>query len=173
MWAGRVDQYAPGGTGLNGEAVGAMMRLARRRLGLSQRALADALSWDRAKVGRWESGRVPEGFEEVVSLARMLGFDLVLRDREPDRWAEWDDPAEHLLDRADRRFPAHLELCPARLGTTWNWTRHRGEPAPHAGMTSFRRQTPGDALEELRRAREWEAERMQSEDDDPETPEAL
>ena len=157
---------------MNGEAVGAMMRLARRRLGLSQRALADALSWDRAKVGRWESGRVPDGFEEVVSVARMLGFELVLRDLEPDRWAAWDDPAEHVLDRADRRFPAHLELCAENATSTWNWTRHRGEPSPNASLTSFRRQTVVEGLAEMRRAREWHSRQGRGTDEGPDTPEA-
>ena len=143
-----MDTYGPGGTGIDGEAVGAAMRLARRRLGLSQRALAEALSWDRAKVGRWESGAVPEGFEDVVGVLRLLGFELLLTDPAADRWAELDDPAEHVLDRGDRRFPAHLELCEENTSSTWNWTRHRGEPSPKASWTSFRRRTQVEVVAE-------------------------
>ena len=92
----------------SGEAVGVVMRLARRRLGLSQRALADALAWDRSKVARWECGKVPEGFDEVAALVRVLGFGLAVTDPEASRWAAWDHPAEHVIDRGGRRFPAHL-----------------------------------------------------------------
>lgn len=150
-----MDRYAPGALGMDGEAVGAAMRLARRRVGLSQRGLADALGWSRARVGRWESGTVPHGFDEVVSVLRVLGFELVLRDPTAARWAEWDEPAEHVLDRADRRLPAHLELCEEHVMATWNWTRHRNEPSPHASRTSFRRRTQAEALAEQRRWREW------------------
>ncbi|MFC7490646.1 MULTISPECIES: helix-turn-helix domain-containing protein [unclassified Knoellia] len=143
-----MDGYGPGATGVDGEAVGAAMRLARRRLGLSQRALAEALSWDRAKVGRWENGAVSEGFEEVVAILKVLGFEVVLTDPAADRWADMDDPAEHVLDRADRRFPAHLELCAENTSSTCNWTRHRGEPSPKASQTSFRRRTQVEVLAE-------------------------
>ncbi|GAA4115464.1 hypothetical protein GCM10022415_11960 [Knoellia locipacati] len=122
------------------------MRVARRRLGLSQRALADALGWDRSKVGRWECGGTPEGFDEVVALLRILGFGLELIDPDARRWTGWDDPAEHIVDRAERRFPAHLELCEEDVSTTWNWTRHRSEPSPLAGLTSFRRRTRTQAV---------------------------
>lgn len=150
-----MDVYGPGGSAMSGEAVGAAMRLVRRRLGLSQRALADTLSWDRAKVGRWENGAVPEGFEEVMAVLRLLGFELLLTDPTADRWAELDDPAEHVLDRADRRFPAHLELCAENTSSTWNWTRHQGEPSPKASQASFRRRTQVEVLAEAAR---WRAE---------------
>lgn len=152
---GAMDRYAPGAVGMDGEAVGAAMRLARRRVGLSQRGLADALGWSRAKVGRWENGTVPQGFDEVVSILRVLGFELALRDPTAAQWAEWDEPAEHVLDRGDRRFPAHLELCEEFAAATWNWTRHRSEHSPHAARTSFRRRTQVEALAADRRSREW------------------
>jgi len=132
----------------DGYAVGVAMRLARRRLGLSQRGLAEALGWDRAKVGRWESGLVPEGFEQVVGLLRVLGFGLELTDPHAHGWAAFDDPAEHVADRAGRRFPAHLELCGESAMSTWNWTRHRGEPSPLAAHTSFRRRTQAQVVTE-------------------------
>lgn len=121
--------------------MGVAMRLARGRLGLSQRALADALGWSRAKVGRWEAGRVPDGFDEVVSLLRVLGFGLAITDPEAGRWATWGDPAEHVVDRGGRRFPAHLALCAENATSTWNWTRHRGDPSPTAAGLSYRRET--------------------------------
>ena len=134
------------------------MRLARRRLGLSQRGLADALGWDRSKVGRWECGGAPEGFDEVVALLRVLGFGLELTDPAAARWTSWDDPAEHIVDRGERRFPAHLELCEEDVSTTWNWTRHRSEPSPLAGLTSFRRRTQARAVtEEAQLAAEQDA----------------
>lgn len=135
------------------------MRLARRRLGLSQRDLADALAWDRARVGRWEAGEVPQGFEDVVAVLRLLGFGLVVTDPEADRWKEWGDIAEHVRDRGDRRFPAHLELCGENTSSTWNWTRHRGEPSPKAAMNSFRHRTMGDRMAERERVLERRAER--------------
>ena len=147
------------GSDANGEAVGAAMRLARCRLGLSQRALADALGWDRARVGRWESGRVPEGFEQVVGLLRVLGFGLALTDLVGPRAADRDEPAERLRDRGGRRFPAHLDLCQESTSTTWNWTRHRCEPSPGAGGMSFRRRTPAQARDEGRRSIEGQAAR--------------
>lgn len=160
---GCMDPYAPGHSGLNGHSVGAAMRLARRRLGLSQRGLADALSWDRAKVGRWETGAIPDGFDEVIGVLRVLGFETMLTDPAHAEWAEWGDPAEHVLDRADRRFPAHLELCPEDTSTTWNWTRHRGEPSPHAAQTSFRRRTPTERMAEEARALAWQPAERRSE----------
>lgn len=150
-----MDRYAPGAGELGGEAVGAAMRLARRRVGLSQRGLAEALGWSRAKVARWEGGTLPQGFDEVVSLLRILGFEAALRDPSAAHWAECDEPAEHLLDRGDRRFPAHLELCPEDTSQTYNWTRHQGEPSPNAALTSFRRRTQVEALTEHRESLAW------------------
>ena len=138
----------PGLSSLDGDGIGDAMRLARRRLGLSQRDLARAVGWDRSKVGRWESGAVPEGFDEVVALLRVLGFGVVLTDPGAARWAAWDEPAEHVRDRARRRFPAHLELCAEAPVSTWNWTRHRGEPSPLAALNAFRRRTRAEAVAE-------------------------
>ena len=129
----------------DGHAIGVAMRLTRRRLGMSQRALAEALGWDRAKVGRWESGEVPDGFDQVVGLLRNLGFGLELTDLRAPGWGDIDEPAEHLADRGRRRFPAHLELCEENTISTYNWSRHRSEPSPGAGLASFRRRTQVDA----------------------------
>ena len=134
----------------DGEAVGEAMRLARRRTALSQRGLAEALGWDRAKVGRWENGELPRGYAEVVGLLRTLGFDVVLVDRHAGRWAEWDSPAEHVVDRGGRRFPAHLVLAPEHVTSTWSWVRHRSEPSPGASGMTFRRQSASDAVAEQR-----------------------
>ena len=114
------------------------MRLARRRLGLSQRELAQALGWSKAKVGRWEAGSVPAGFDEVVGLLRIIGFGVELTDLEPGRWTSCAEPAEHIVDRAGRHFPAHLDLCEENTTSTWNWSRHRSEPSPLAAHNSFR-----------------------------------
>lgn len=145
----------------DGHAIGVAMRLARRRLGLSQRELAEALGWDRAKVGRWESGEVPEGFLHVVGVLRVLGFvlELSVLDAETPQ----DQPAEHLADRGHRRFPAHLELCEEYEMSTWNWTRHRGEPSPRAARTSFRRRTQAQVVAaEARAHAEQRADRASS-----------
>ena len=150
-----MESYGRRGDPMNGESVGAAMRATRRRLGLSQRGLAEALGWSRAKVGRWEGGTLPQGFDEVVSLLRVLGFEAELRDPSAAHWAECDEPAEHLLDRGDRRFPAHLELCPEDTSQTYNWTRHQGEPSPNAAWTSFRRRTQMEALADERESLEW------------------
>ncbi|MFW5470384.1 helix-turn-helix domain-containing protein [Knoellia sp. CPCC 206435] len=152
-----MDREELGGSDMSGEAVGVAMRLARRRLGLSQRALADALAWDRSKVARWECGKVPAGFDEVVALLRVLGFGLAVTDPEASRWAAWDHPAEHVADRGGRRFPAHLVLCSENALSTWNWTRHRGNPSPSAAGLSFRRQTEDASRAEWLRTLEWEA----------------
>ncbi|WP_404386815.1 helix-turn-helix domain-containing protein [Knoellia locipacati] len=119
---------------------------------MNQRGLAHALGWDRAKVGRWEAGAVPAGFDEVLALLRILGFGVHLTDPHAGSWSAWDGPAEHVVDRAGRRFPAHLELCEEHELSPWNWTRHRGEPSPLASGTSFRRRTQATVVaEEARR----------------------
>ena len=115
---------------MDGDDIGAAMRLARRRLGLSQRALAEALGWDRSKVGRWEGGVVPEGFDEVVGLLRVLGFGMELTDPDAGRWADWDDPAEHVR-RPCRVAASRHTSCSARKPFCSRGTGRAIEANPH------------------------------------------
>ena len=78
-------------------------------------------------------------------------------------------PPSTLLDRADRRFPAHLELCPETPSPPGTGPATGENPSPSRGPDLVPPPDAGDALG-VRRAREWEAGHRR-EDDDPETPE--
>lgn len=57
---------------------GLQLRHVRRRNGVSQAALARALSVDRSLVSRWESGEREPGYSEVVLAAQVLGIPVSL-----------------------------------------------------------------------------------------------
>ena len=68
---------------------GRLIRRARTRAGLSQRALAQRLGTSQSLVARWENGNVSPSFDSVVDATRACGLDLDLRltpyDPEVDR----------------------------------------------------------------------------------------
>jgi transcriptional regulator with XRE-family HTH domain len=63
------------------EDIGAALKAARERLGLSQRELADAAGTDQARISKIESGDIDLRLSSLVDLTRTLGIELVLADR--------------------------------------------------------------------------------------------
>lgn len=121
------------------DAVGVAFRLTRRRLRLSQRELAAVLGWDRATVGRWESGHVSEALGRVDGVLRGMGFRLAVVVSHPEDWTEVDPPVEHLADRGFRHLPAHLDHeVLDYLPLHW-WLRYRDRPNPMAPNWSYTR----------------------------------
>lgn len=85
-----------------------VVREARRRAGLSQRALADLAGTTQSAIARLETGRTTPSFDAVLRLVRLCGFDLdvALVERDASDWAQARrllplSPAER-LDRAER-----------------------------------------------------------------------
>lgn len=148
------------------ESLGMCLRAGRARLGLSQRGLAVLLDWDKSKLARWEAGRGPDALTEVQGLLRLLGYALVIvrLDGTPDRQQRLPEdgleiaavpdeclrPVEHVVDRAGRRFPAHLLTTLETDPPTHWWARYRGMPRPDLGPWTYRRQTKPDAWAERR-----------------------
>ena len=129
---------------MDGDDIGAAMRLARRRLGLSQRALAEALGWDRSKVGRWEGGVVPEGFDEVVGLLRVLGFGMELTDPDAGRWAAGttrQNTSSTVPSAASRHTScsARKPRCPRGTGRAIEANPHPWRPTPRSDVGLGRR----------------------------------
>lgn len=58
---------------------GLLIREARLRAGLTQRALAERLSTTQSVVGRWERGGSRPSLETVVAAVRACGLDLDVR----------------------------------------------------------------------------------------------
>ncbi|WP_345202795.1 helix-turn-helix transcriptional regulator [Fodinibacter luteus] len=137
------------------DAVGVAFRLARRRLGLSQRELAEALGWDRAKVGRRESGHVAPALGRVDGVLRGMGFRLAVVVSHPEDWAEVEVPQEHVVDRAHRHLPAHLDQDVLERPPLHWWLRYRDKPNPLAPNWSYtRRGWRADLRAQLDRERE-------------------
>jgi transcriptional regulator with XRE-family HTH domain len=105
---------------------GRMMRAARRSRRLSQRELADLAGLPSSTVARIEASSTEPKVATFAQLMSSVGYELVLA----DRWCRLltvDDDRDRLIDRAARRFPAHLSSgrTPhiADLGRTW-WGWH-------------------------------------------------
>ena len=58
---------------------GRLIRRARKRAGLSQRALAQRLETSQSLVARWENGNVSPSFDSVIAATRACGLELDLR----------------------------------------------------------------------------------------------
>jgi transcriptional regulator with XRE-family HTH domain len=58
---------------------GLLIREARLRAGLSQRALAERMGTSQPAVARWEDGRQEPAFDAVVKALQACGFDLDVR----------------------------------------------------------------------------------------------
>lgn len=88
------------------EDIGATLKVARERLGLSQRELADAAGTDQARISKIESGDIDLRLSSLVDLARTLGIELVLADRRhlPAIDALLDEP----VGEADPRRKARI-----------------------------------------------------------------
>ena len=79
---------------------GVVIREARRRAGLSQRALAERLGTDQSVVGRWEALITSPTFETVTHACAACGFGL--------DWAlqPLDADQERVLREQRHRTPA-------------------------------------------------------------------
>lgn len=112
--------------GPRGGGVPGVVRRVRRILDVSQRGLAQLLGVSQSTVARWETARTSPRAEVLVQLARMAGLSLVLRDEDGEEELPMRD--DGILDRAGRRFPAHVDLTATswwapRDSTTW-WKHH-------------------------------------------------
>ncbi|MPZ93030.1 MAG: helix-turn-helix domain-containing protein [Actinobacteria bacterium] len=58
---------------------GELIREARKRVGLTQRELAERLGTTQAVIARWELGRTSPPFERVVEAIRACGLELSVR----------------------------------------------------------------------------------------------
>lgn len=67
-----------------------LVREARRRAGLSQRTLADLAGTTQSAIARLETGRTTPGFDAVLRLVRLCGFDLdiALVEGDGSDWAQ-------------------------------------------------------------------------------------
>lgn len=111
------------GPTLIGMNTGRVIRAARRARRLSQRELADLSGVPPSTVSRIEAGQVVPRLPTLVTLLSVLGYGLTVVDG-GGRMLELDDEHDRLRDRADRRFPAHLEWGRVKgpyLGSQDNW----------------------------------------------------
>jgi transcriptional regulator with XRE-family HTH domain len=101
---------------------------ARRLADLSQRELAEDTGLSRATIGRLESGasRVDAATLSVI-LAR-AGLRLAVLDRAGHEVEPV--PLDVLRDRADRRFPGHLDVRPPHDAPSDRVHPRRGAPEP-------------------------------------------
>ncbi len=76
---------------------GSLIREARLRSGLSQRALAERLGTSHAAISRWEKGAVKPAWETVAGATRACGLDLEVSLVESD-----DDELGRLRERLQR-----------------------------------------------------------------------
>lgn len=104
-----------------GIELGVMLRALRRRADLSQRQLADLAGVPRSTVARIESGEVTDPrIRTLERLVRAAGGELPISD------GSGPVPSEELRDRAERHYPAHLDVRPVEELTDWAgaWWAH-------------------------------------------------
>lgn len=86
---------------------------ARRRAGVSQRELADAVGVARSTVGSVESGARQPSIGLLGELLAVAGLRLAVLDADGREVPGF--PEDAVRDHADRRFPAHLDVTPPDL----------------------------------------------------------
>lgn len=104
-----------------GLALGVILRALRRRADLSQRELADLAGVPKSTVSRIESGEISDPrFRTVERLARAAGAAVTVGGELAPV------PSEGWRDRADRNYPAHLDVRPVEQLTDWAgaWWAH-------------------------------------------------
>ncbi|WP_107771566.1 helix-turn-helix domain-containing protein [Nocardioides sediminis] len=110
-----------------------LVRRVRRRLGMSQRALAAALGVSQSRVARWETGRTSPSVADLADVLALGGVTLVAVDEAGEEVRPMS-PAV-VRDRAHRLYPAHCDprgrgwWAPPGSSTTvegaWQWQRSR------------------------------------------------
>jgi transcriptional regulator with XRE-family HTH domain len=105
---------------------GLLIREARLRAGLTQRALAERMGTSQPAVARWENGRQEPGFDTVVKALQACGFDLdvrlTLRDDSDERFfvqyraMTLEDRLQSLLNMLAFEREAHRALRVGRHG---------------------------------------------------------
>ncbi len=96
-----------------------VVRRIRRILDVSQRGLAAILEVSQSVVARWETGRTSPRASVLHDLLRLAGIGVRLHEVSSGEEVEpmRDDGGR---DRADRRYPAHVDL------TVTDWWHPRG-----------------------------------------------
>lgn len=95
-----------------------LIREARRRTGLTQRALAERLGVPQPQVARWESGRSLPSLERVEAVLAACGLDLLIslgaRDAESRRMLSLQRgrSADELVDELTTWNELRAELTP-------------------------------------------------------------
>ena len=100
---------------------GALRRI-RRIADLSQRELAAAAGMSPSAIGHAETGTRDLSVRSIARLATVAGLRLALVDESGDE-VEPMSPAA-VRDRADRRFPAHLDTRHGDDGWWHDWHRN-------------------------------------------------
>ena len=156
---------------------------ARRLADLSQRELADSIGVSRATVGRLESGAARVDAGTLSAILARAGLRLAVLDGHGREIAPF--PLDVLRDRADRRFPGHLDARPPQDAPSDRVYPRRGTPEPlgwyqqrpSRARRRLRNGTPADhptvsGLHASRRAAYWNgvarAEARRAADPEPE-----
>jgi len=105
---------------------GLLIKEARLRAGLTQKALAERLDTSQSVIARWESGRRSPTFETVVRAIRACGLDL------HPTLAVRDEQDQALIRQHLRLSPAQRVAVNRRMLETERWTR-RARPARSRG----------------------------------------
>jgi transcriptional regulator with XRE-family HTH domain len=112
-------------------SVARALRAQRRAMRIDQRELAARAGVSKSTVARLERG---EGGVALGTFRRVLteaGLALVLAHDDGVPWREDEalrTDALGVVDRAGRRFPAHLPAAPTGTMQSWDWARDRRWP---------------------------------------------
>ncbi|WP_147062273.1 helix-turn-helix domain-containing protein [Terrabacter aerolatus] len=125
---GSSGSIEPGGPDRSGEVFdGARYIVRARRLAdLSQRELADEIGVARATIGRLESGAAKVDTTTLSVILARAGLRLAVLDHAGLEVGPI--PVDVLRDRADRRFPGHLDVRPPHDAPSDRVHPRRGTP---------------------------------------------
>jgi transcriptional regulator with XRE-family HTH domain len=126
------------------------LRRIRRRADLSQRELADALQVSQSAVAQAESGRRDLPVGVLIRAAALAALRLAIVDETGQEVAGM--AADAVRDRAQRRFPAHLD------------TRY-GDEAWWHGDERYSREQPWYTFDRVRYTRDYWRGRLGTPDD--------
>jgi len=110
-----------------------VLRAVRRVRDLNQRELAATTGVARATIERIEAGRCAPSLATLERILEATRFRLLVVDAD-GKPLEPDDAHDAIIDRAGRRFPAHLSWDPVTkqdYEACWGWYRY----IPGTGMT--------------------------------------